>query len=478
MSQEEIKNNKMASIGGFLRWLHREDIQLEIPMYQRNYVWDKGTAKTLLQDLWGAFQQKKEIYTLGMLSLSQKKDKSEQEIPAHFLLVDGQQRCITLSMLFGFLENYPREGQGENHFHLLFARDQGCLPDKTRLAFLLQNHQTEKKVQSLDQQRFFENLMGMKETWAELLGSAPFESPVTPESVEDFHLRQDLAQYIKKHCQILFHCTELEALNEFLNINNNKTRFAVSDHIKALLMIETAQETEKLDKRMELRGLFQDLSCFFYHKDQEALQEMLMAGHKKWEEQGSPYKGCNRLSILYLDRKNPMNENNYRNMYHYHKEKERLFYLRSLMMEVSQDLNTGDSASYFVFLGCLAKRTSWVALVDVLDNKEGNPAVMPCLEEHYLDFWKKLSAKEKQVFIASLELTSKEELSLFLESLTERNLQGIPEIPATISPKTQEEEWILQQSLAENLQWFEEIYQQYIQEKQEQRRNKEVLHGS
>ncbi len=86
-----------------------------IPPFQRRFVWDRENFQQLIEDLWEAFETEKDYYFLGSIVLS-KEDRNTYKV------IDGQQRLITLSLLFATL------------FH--FIKKDGILDDDNYLAKL------------------------------------------------------------------------------------------------------------------------------------------------------------------------------------------------------------------------------------------------------------------------------------------------------------------------------------------------------
>lgn len=71
-------------------------IVLKIPVYQRNYDWTETNVRRLLDDLKTVVQTKKSHFIDAIVYLeSQNSDMGMQE----FLIIDGQQRITTLSIL-------------------------------------------------------------------------------------------------------------------------------------------------------------------------------------------------------------------------------------------------------------------------------------------------------------------------------------------------------------------------------------------
>lgn len=81
--------------------LYNEDkITFEVPIYQRNYAWEKDEIATLVQDVYDAFQVKKKYYYIGTLVTFHKGDQVYE-------VIDGQQRLTTINLILAVL-NIPR----------------------------------------------------------------------------------------------------------------------------------------------------------------------------------------------------------------------------------------------------------------------------------------------------------------------------------------------------------------------------------
>jgi hypothetical protein len=81
--------------------------QYLIPIYQRNYAWEKGQVEQLIQDIldFAQINEKKNVpnkYYIGTLVVFERKDKNGQMI---YETIDGQQRLTTLSILLSVLRN-------------------------------------------------------------------------------------------------------------------------------------------------------------------------------------------------------------------------------------------------------------------------------------------------------------------------------------------------------------------------------------
>ncbi len=68
----------------------------EVPIYQRNYAWEKDEISTLIQDVYDAYTSKRSNYFVGTLVTYHKGDQIYE-------VIDGQQRLTTINLVLGAL---------------------------------------------------------------------------------------------------------------------------------------------------------------------------------------------------------------------------------------------------------------------------------------------------------------------------------------------------------------------------------------
>ena len=69
----------------------------EVPIYQRNYAWEKDEISALIQDVYDAYSAKKQTYFIGTL-VSFHRGEQVYEV------IDGQQRLTTINLILGALD--------------------------------------------------------------------------------------------------------------------------------------------------------------------------------------------------------------------------------------------------------------------------------------------------------------------------------------------------------------------------------------
>jgi hypothetical protein len=69
-------------------------VTFEVPIYQRNYAWEKDEIAALIQDVYDAYDAKKQVYYIGTLVTFHKGDQIYE-------VIDGQQRLTTINLVLG-----------------------------------------------------------------------------------------------------------------------------------------------------------------------------------------------------------------------------------------------------------------------------------------------------------------------------------------------------------------------------------------
>mgnify|MGYP001642457277 FL=1 len=256
--------------------------EVYIPLIQRNYKWDKKTATKLVSDLWNSYKEKKPIYTAGMITVYKEDNKKIQ-------LIDGQQRIITLFILLKILEPHKTD------FKFKFERDEGIEKEEKKRFYYLENinelHERKDLDLYTDLKRFNENYTSMK---SEMKGNEGYYQP--------------FKEYILKSLHFLLHISEVEPFDEFINLNKHKTRFVISDLIKANLIMDSSDE----EKRKDILCLFKELSgILYYHSDDlDSVWKLVNQGYVEEdisEDNSQRYKNKlysdeNRLKLLCCER--------------------------------------------------------------------------------------------------------------------------------------------------------------------------------
>ncbi len=99
-----------------LKFMEGSDKRFVIPVYQRNYDWNKDNCQQLLNDLLDVIKEDRPSHFFGSIVASTEGDD--------YIINDGQQRLTTVSLLLLALMNLIKEGKA--------AHDSSRLADKIR----------------------------------------------------------------------------------------------------------------------------------------------------------------------------------------------------------------------------------------------------------------------------------------------------------------------------------------------------------
>lgn len=110
-----------------LKFLDGSDNRYIIPVYQRNYDWKPKQCEQLFNDLVQIIKKDRKSHFFGSIvtSSANKGGKSD------YLIIDGQQRITTISILFTAMVNLMKSG--------LCEADDKRLAEKLKRNFLLMN---------------------------------------------------------------------------------------------------------------------------------------------------------------------------------------------------------------------------------------------------------------------------------------------------------------------------------------------------
>lgn len=228
----DLKSPKALPIGEIIK-----NRKFRVPMYQRNYKWGTCTAEKLAKDLIES-SRKSITKSIGLLTLHQGMDSEFLDI------IDGQQRFITLSIIFNILcdEEMPIE--------LSFERDG---EDRARINAIRKKYTDGWCESSSDVDRIMRN----KEQIKKCLGN------ISEDEKEKFK------EYLLKSCVMLCSIVEADPEKEFMNLNAYKTKFSVCDYVRSNLISLNSFYREDLDKENSIIA-----SCIEKHSYKTAIAHL------------------------------------------------------------------------------------------------------------------------------------------------------------------------------------------------------------
>ncbi|OSA99129.1 UNVERIFIED_ORG: hypothetical protein B2H98_02500 [Clostridium botulinum] len=258
MKNKEEKFTGQKTLGEIFEFINdkRDDTntrgKMLIPKYQRNYKWNKKLAKILVKDLIKYFNDKK-IKSIGMITLYCHNNQVD--------LIDGQQRMITLYILFSAISKLKDNIIPE----LIFERD---LESNKVRNITIYNKCNSAKNGNTDIDRIIRNYNVIND--------------VITQSLEE-NKYADFFDYVIENSVMLCNVTEKCPVSEFMNLNALKTRFSICDIIRANLISYNTFHKEDLERekskvssaltegnyKKSVSKLYDDLVRIFYWKLKE-----------------------------------------------------------------------------------------------------------------------------------------------------------------------------------------------------------------
>lgn len=157
--------------------------------------------------------------------------------------------------------------------------------------------------------------------------------------------KEKLAEYIEANTVMLYHETEAEPIEEFLNINEHKTRFVISDYIRANMIsdnpldgdLSPAEKQKNQENRKEVLRLFQKLANYLYNDKYKKIWQLIKVRYDDFEQ----YTDINRLKILFCDKYFGTSTQGYK----FDSELKRLQYFEYILDSLVAELRINDDSS-------------------------------------------------------------------------------------------------------------------------------------
>ncbi len=222
--------------------------RLQVPMYQRNYAWEKEHVEELLGDLAEAIRSGESEYFIGSIVLT---DRTSD----HLHVTDGQQRLATVSIIIAAIRNYFLENGEEDlakdlENAYLFNRDLRTREITPRLCLNAHDHNyfesailskpVSSKIPEADANSHKKLKIAMETTtnYIQQLAKTHPKNPIEP--------LLDWIEYLEKCCKVIWVTVpdDGNAFTIFETLNDRGLDLAISDLLKNFLF-------HKADKRLD-----------------------------------------------------------------------------------------------------------------------------------------------------------------------------------------------------------------------------------
>lgn len=300
MEIEDIKSksNKLITLGEFVKIVKKYN--LNIPLIQRNYKWPAKdgeiSAKKLIDDIISNYQNNIEKKTLGMITLKANDDDEK------IYILDGQQRLITITIIVKVL------GELDNWLKFSFERDEN--ESNIRYNYLFDDG----KCDGIDNEEYVD-ICRMKQNETSIYNAIK-------EVVDNTDITLDkIYSFILNNVYIVYRNTKGKALDEFLNMNANKTPFHICDYAKYHLIINTNSDKQK---KQEVLTLWQEIGEILYNPENQKMFDIISKGYSEDLKRV-------KMNILFADRYSLENKKEMEDNDFFDNEIKRLRYYKNLL---------------------------------------------------------------------------------------------------------------------------------------------------
>lgn len=153
--------------------------------------------------------------------------------------------------------------------------------------------------------------------------------------------------FILNHVEFLYHETVSEPIEEFQNINENKTRFVISDYIRANMIsdnpvdgnITDEKRQENKKNRKEILKLFASISEYLYADEYKIMWKLIKTKYRDFENEN--YTDINRMKVVFCDKYFGTSTRGYK----FSEELERLRYFNNILGALKNELGLGETVT-------------------------------------------------------------------------------------------------------------------------------------
>lgn len=254
----------MCDKGQYIKKLNDiiKDKDFIIPLYQRNYKWGYKEIAKLMSDFIkiykeGEKQQYAKNKSIGLLTLYKKENKENE-----YYVIDGQQRLITLQIIFSVLIEGEKKG---DQINLKFERDEENNKCRYNAVYCEDGQINNTEVDRIKRNKEFikEILSLSKEEKLNEASKKEFEEKLNKTSKEErqFFINDEIKNFIDtidrgkfkefllENCTMLCSYINSQPIDEFMNLNAYKTKFSICDHIRANMISLNSFYRDELEKK-------------------------------------------------------------------------------------------------------------------------------------------------------------------------------------------------------------------------------------
>lgn len=102
-----------------INFLQTPNVQFVIPVYQRNYDWELGHCKQLLEDIISVEKEDRGTHFIGSIVFIHEGTYTTREV-RELVIIDGQQRLTTINLLYVALYRFAKNNGLEKEAEMLY----------------------------------------------------------------------------------------------------------------------------------------------------------------------------------------------------------------------------------------------------------------------------------------------------------------------------------------------------------------------
>ncbi len=227
--------------------LYAGSLTFNLPWYQRAYAWSEDLALRLLNDIIQAHDERAQRYFIGHVRLARQIGEERH------VLVDGQQRAVTLMILFALLRRKLGTVEWDARMSLLLDADAGVegkqpryrlAPQPTVAKFFLD------QIQLPDAMSKPADEFGLSEVEGNILRNRIRLEERIDEYIDDKHDLTSLAEFLLTRCLLVLEVIDGEAENEAWKMLQTEENTGLPFHHSArakVTLIEAMPPDERED---------------------------------------------------------------------------------------------------------------------------------------------------------------------------------------------------------------------------------------
>lgn len=222
--------------------LFSENYRFEIPIFQRPFSWRRNNFEDLFDYIYDAFESNQEEYFLGTIIL--------QEKGQVYYIIDGQQRLVSLAILFAVIrDNIRDEGIKKEIQESLFQEEKRTkgLPEVIRIKMWDDLKEIEEIIYKQDKIKDYEKYKNSQNAYFSLYEAVDTFLSKYKENFKEDHEVENFLKYLNKNVYVIVVTTKSLSygIQLFNVLNTTGLPLTSADILKALNLAEIDMKNQE-----------------------------------------------------------------------------------------------------------------------------------------------------------------------------------------------------------------------------------------